>query len=183
MDIVTKAREAATEYFKDITEKNKEKTPYIFHLERVANLVKESGGSDIEVAAAWLHDIVEDTPMTMDELVGQFGAEVAVIVDRLTDPADYSGLTVEEKKQRQADRLIKESDSVRRVKLADQISAVEIDSRNSLLTVDHRQKYIDGAKKISQICSGISEFLDIEFLKVFSEAESYLKDGETKFWI
>ncbi len=175
MNLVHKAKIYAEKHFEGITEKNPEKTPYINHLQRVAELVELSGGSDIEVAAAWLHDIVEDTPVTIAQVQKEFGQGVTLIVEGLTDKAEYSQLTVQEKKQRQAARLISETDSAKRVKLADQISAVEIDTRNSLLSIDHRLMYVQGAKKIADICLGISELLDNEFKKAHLEASKRLE--------
>ena len=42
--------------------------PYIGHLQRVADTVKRSGGSESQVEAAWLHDSVEDTDATIEDL-------------------------------------------------------------------------------------------------------------------
>ena len=38
--------------------------PYLSHLQEVADSVKEAGGGDLEIATAWLHDILEDTKCT-----------------------------------------------------------------------------------------------------------------------
>src|SRR5690606_11747524 len=51
-------------------------------------------GDDNAVATAWLHDVVEDTPVTLADLEESFPAEVTIAVDALTrrpgeDPADY----------------------------------------------------------------------------------------------
>nr|WP_172687815.1 HD domain-containing protein [Prescottella equi]ARX60168.1 Putative pyrophosphohydrolase domain, Rel/Spo-like family [Prescottella equi] len=65
--------------------------PYIAHPARVAARV---AGDERAVAAAWLHDVVEDTSVTLAELEEAFPPEVTVAVDALTrrrgeDPADY----------------------------------------------------------------------------------------------
>lgn len=179
MNITIKAKNFAEEYFANITEKNLEGTPYIFHLERVADLVKRSGGNEIEIAAAWLHDIVEDTPVTIEMIIKEFGIEVGNIVDGLTDSFDYMDLDVQDKKQLQADKLLSKSVSVKRVKLADQISAVEIDSVNPLLSKQHRLAYCEGAAKIAQICTGISSYLDQEFKAALNNALTYLSKLQT----
>ncbi len=60
--------------------------PYIVHPERVANLVRGIEGADSPmVAAAWLHDVVEDTSYTYLEIVDEFGLQVANYVIGLTD--------------------------------------------------------------------------------------------------
>lgn len=57
---------------------------YETHLRAVADLVAEAGGSDAQLAAAWLHDILEDTATTRDELAADFGHEVAALVWAVT---------------------------------------------------------------------------------------------------
>lgn len=57
---------------------------YIFHPLSVARVVAEYGLDEESIAAAILHDVVEDTPVTHEELVDQFGEAIAVIVDGLT---------------------------------------------------------------------------------------------------
>ena len=58
--------------------------PYIHHPLSVAQIVADLGLDDVTIAAALLHDSVEDTGVTLDELAGQFGEEVARIVDGVT---------------------------------------------------------------------------------------------------
>jgi (p)ppGpp synthase/HD superfamily hydrolase len=59
--------------------------PYDVHLSSVARLVEEAGGDPAMVAAAWLHDVVEDTPATFDDIEREFGTDVAILVRELTD--------------------------------------------------------------------------------------------------
>ena len=58
--------------------------PYSIHLEDVARRVAEDGLSDVHVAVAWLHDILEDTDVLYDELEALFGHEVAKAVYYMT---------------------------------------------------------------------------------------------------
>ncbi len=58
--------------------------PYIHHPLAVARIVADLGLDDITVAAALLHDAVEDTGVTLEELQAQFGPDVAAIVDGVT---------------------------------------------------------------------------------------------------
>ena len=64
--------------------------PYIFHPLRVMLLVKEAGGSEVEIAAAALHDVVEDTDTTVEELAELFSPEVAALVDTMSRRAGES---------------------------------------------------------------------------------------------
>lgn len=59
--------------------------PYVEHPMRVAALLDEHGYRDEVLAAALLHDVVEDSETTLEELHEQFGAEVAGLVGALTD--------------------------------------------------------------------------------------------------
>src|SRR5688572_31038 len=58
--------------------------PYIEHPLAVARIVAELGLDDVTIAAALLHDAVEDTGLTTGEVETEFGPEVAAIVDGVT---------------------------------------------------------------------------------------------------
>ena len=59
--------------------------PYIVHPIRVATTVAKFGGTDEMIMAAYLHDVVEDTGVSIEDILDMFGSVVAVIVDGLTD--------------------------------------------------------------------------------------------------
>lgn len=74
--------------------------PYITHPVAVAGLVAKHGGTEDEVVAALLHDVVEDTEATITEVEDRFGSEVAKIVSAVSHvPGDwkYRKLTYLEK--------------------------------------------------------------------------------------
>jgi guanosine-3',5'-bis(diphosphate) 3'-pyrophosphohydrolase len=136
--------------------------PHTEHLQEVANLVWISGGSEDEIVAAWLHDTIEDTSTTLEEIEENFGSEVAKIVDGLTDKAHYTPMPLPERKRAQAERLRTEDERVRRVKIADQTSNVRhlaMDPTNSM-TVEECRQYVRGAKLLADECRGISPLLD-----------------------
>ena len=58
--------------------------PYIEHPLAVAMIVAELGLDDVSIAAALLHDSVEDTAVSVEEINDTFGPEVAAIVDGVT---------------------------------------------------------------------------------------------------
>lgn len=144
------------------------------HLQEVADLVWASGGSDIEIASAWLHDMVEDTKITLAEIEARFENQVAANVDGLTDPPEFTDLPTAERKRRQSVRVRGKSNSVKRIKIADQTSNVRS------LTVDPSKKwaekegelanYIRGAKLIADECKGISPVLDALFEAEYAKA-------------
>ena len=59
--------------------------PYIVHPARVAVIVSKFGGTDDMISAAYLHDVVEDTGVSIEDIQDMFGPDVALIVDGLTD--------------------------------------------------------------------------------------------------
>ena len=65
---------------------------YIVHPIRVANIVKQHGGTDCMIAAAYLHDVVEDTQVDIDTIRDMFGDTIADLVSDLTDVScSYDG--------------------------------------------------------------------------------------------
>jgi hypothetical protein len=121
-ELVERAREFATKAHQRINHQRKySKQPYHVHLEAVARRVANVTDDAEMIAAAWLHDTVEDTPATLEDIEEYFGAAVAELVEELTDvskPSDGNRV------QRKAiDRLHSSQASARSktVKLADLI--------------------------------------------------------------
>jgi (p)ppGpp synthase/HD superfamily hydrolase len=99
--------------------------PYTEHLFEVAELVASNGGDETQVAAAWLHDVVEDTPVPLAHVRLVFGFDVAKVVDELTDAfnkRNYPDLNRSQRKAKEAARLASISDRAKTVKYADFIS-------------------------------------------------------------
>ena len=97
------------------------KTPYINHPIQVAYLLAEFGkitNEDI-LAAAILHDTIEDTLLTYDDLVAEFGKTIATIVNDCTDD---KSLLKEERKLLQIKHASSICNEAKLVKLADKIS-------------------------------------------------------------
>lgn len=59
--------------------------PYITHPIAVAAILRDHGFDEEVIAAAYLHDVVEDTPATYDQLIERFGYRVANLVADVTD--------------------------------------------------------------------------------------------------
>ncbi|HKE16142.1 MAG TPA: HD domain-containing protein [Kofleriaceae bacterium] len=96
--------------------------PYRVHLEHVEEVVRRYAHTAAMRAAAWLHDAVEDTPLTLAEIAAALGAEVAAIVAAVTDEP---GATRAERKPPTLAKLRRASPSARAVKLADRIANLE----------------------------------------------------------
>jgi (p)ppGpp synthase/HD superfamily hydrolase len=95
--------------------------PYIVHPIAVAELVKTVPHSPEMVAAALLHDVVEDTKVGLDEIRAEFGDRVAELVDWLTDVSRPSHGNRRARKQLDLEHLAKAPAEAQTIKLADLI--------------------------------------------------------------
>lgn len=93
--------------------------PYAVHVAEVADLVLSAGGDDIAVAAAWLHDVVEDCGVVPEDLARRFGPEVAAAVLELTDD---KALPKAERKRLQVVNAPGKSPRAAMIKVADKTS-------------------------------------------------------------
>ncbi|MCL2112028.1 MAG: bifunctional (p)ppGpp synthetase/guanosine-3',5'-bis(diphosphate) 3'-pyrophosphohydrolase [Clostridiales bacterium] len=82
----------------------KSKEPYIIHPIGVAKILAELGMDDMTIAAGLLHDAVEDTPYSMEELQKDFGMQVAFLVNGVTK---LGNIVYDTKEERQAENLRK----------------------------------------------------------------------------
>ena len=78
--------------------------PYIIHPVAAAEILAELGMDDDTIAAGLLHDVVEDTEYSKEQLVKDFGEEVALLVDGVTK---LGSIKFESKEERQAENLRK----------------------------------------------------------------------------
>jgi (p)ppGpp synthase/HD superfamily hydrolase len=123
MDLVEKAEQFAAEAHGSIDHQRKyTNEPYIVHPEEVVEIVKTVPHTDEMLAAAWLHDVVEDTPVTLGEVYKEFGKKVGDLVEMLTDvsrPEDGNRRTRKAIDRNHTERA---SPEAKTIKLADLIS-------------------------------------------------------------
>ena len=96
--------------------------PYIVHPIRVARLVEDAGLSTDAIAAALLHDVVEDTDKKNDDIAREFGGVVAMLVAGLTNPPEYEDVKRpprDERKREQLLRVVNAGPIVASIKMAD----------------------------------------------------------------
>ena len=94
MAMIEKAYNMANDAHKGVCRRSGE--PYICHPLAVARLVLDLGMDTESIAAALLHDVVEDTPTTLDDLKAAFGEEVALLVDGVTKLTKIQFSNIEE---------------------------------------------------------------------------------------
>lgn len=95
--------------------------PYATHLEAVAKLVKEVSDTPEMIAAAWLHDTVEDTAVTISQIRSEFGNDVAALVDALTDVSKPENGNRAFRKALDCEHLSQAQPAAQTIKLADLI--------------------------------------------------------------
>lgn len=104
--------------------------PYYTHTFRVSDIVRENGGDDAMIMAALLHDVLEDTPTTEEELIQelesivdpQMARDVVNLVVELTDvyiKENYPELNRRTRKELEAKRLGDASSRAQTIKYAD----------------------------------------------------------------
>ncbi len=121
-ELVNKAKEFARKLHADQKRKGVAQEPYEEHLAEVVDFTARHGGDEIAVAAAWLHDTVEDCPATFDDLETRFGTEVTGLVRELTDD---KSLDKAERKRLQIAHAPGKSERAALIKLGDKTSNVK----------------------------------------------------------
>lgn len=119
IELVSRARELAmrahsTQFRKYTNE------PYFVHLQSVANIVNEVTGDAVMIAAAYLHDVLEDTPTTLTEVEQAIGMIGATYVEWLTDTEHHLG-NRKTRKEMDRIRLAQSPYEVQTIKMADLI--------------------------------------------------------------
>jgi guanosine-3',5'-bis(diphosphate) 3'-pyrophosphohydrolase len=129
--------------------KDADASPYINHpIALVSILAVEAGINDCDtLCAALLHDTIEDTDTSVEELVEAFGGHVASLVQEVTDD---KRLPKAERKLRQVQHAAHLSPKARPVKLADKIANLRdvADSPPANWPLARRQEYFDWAKQV-----------------------------------
>ena len=124
-DLVDRARRFAEQAHHAINHRRKYSgRPYTEHLERVAARVAEVTDDPAAIAAAWLHDVVEDTPATHADIAREFGPRVAELVHAMTDVEQEHG-NRDARKAADRARLAQAPAAAHTVKLADVMDNAE----------------------------------------------------------
>lgn len=105
--------------------------PYTVHPAAVVELVRSVSDDEEMLAAAWLHDTVEDTPGTLDDISTRFGQRVASLVAILTNSGDLPGQNRTARKIAHFRHTAKASADAQTIKLAD-----IIDNTRSIVQFD-----------------------------------------------
>lgn len=169
--MMAKALHFAAVKHTDQRRKGERAEPYINHVSEVAwTLAQHTGGQDLNlVLAGMLHDTVEDTDTSFEELEQEFGADVAALVREVTDD---KSLPKETRKQLQIENAPKKSDRAKMLKMADKISNLRslLHSPPAEWPDERRQKYFEWAKAVIDGCRGVNKGLEYEFQSAYKKA-------------
>ena len=136
--------------------------PYILHPTTVACILAELGMDSESIAAALLHDVVEDTPVTLEEITKQFGSEIAGLIDGVTKLGKIPYSSREEQQAENIRKmLIAMSNDIRVIiiKLADRLHNMRT---IECMKEQHRR---DKALEVMEVYAPIAHRLGIRAIK------------------
>ena len=149
--------------------------PYINHLTEVAALLAEAtAGEDVVLLmGGLLHDTLEDTDATYEDLEQRFGPEVAALVAEVTDD---KSLPKEERKRLQIDKTPSKSRRAKLLKIADKTSNLRsmVNSPPKGWTPERLRDYVVWAEQVVRSCRGLNPALDAAFDVAHADAKRHL---------
>jgi guanosine-3',5'-bis(diphosphate) 3'-pyrophosphohydrolase len=151
--------------------------PYINHLLEVAELIAASSNvlDTNLIIAGLLHDVVEDTSVTLKEVEQRFGSDVAGLVAEVTDD---KSLPKETRKQLQVQDAPKKSERAQVIKLADKISNLRaiLASPPAGWSLERKRQYFEWANQVVSRLGHPNAFLKAEFDKTYKMISQLIED-------
>jgi (p)ppGpp synthase/HD superfamily hydrolase len=148
--------------------------PYVNHVIEVAAMLAEAtGGSDaILVMGGLLHDTVEDTGATREDLAARFGPEVAALVLEVTDD---KSLPKEVRKRLQVETTPHKSVRAKLLKIADKTSNLRglVTSPPAGWTEERLRDYVIWAEQVVRSCRGLNAALEAQFDAAYETARRH----------
>jgi hypothetical protein len=177
---LTKALAFAAEAHRNQRRKGAAQEPYLNHLIEVVDLVVQTtDNADIDmVIAALLHDVVEDTPRTYEDVATSFGERVAEIVRENSD--DMSLPKADRRRTRIAAMALK-SKEARIVKMADIISnlrAIAV-SPPAGWSTERKLGYLEGCRQVVDAARGTEGSIERIFDETAADVERAIRDDAT----
>jgi len=176
VSLILRAFRFAAIKHRDQRRKDERASPYINHPIAVAETLWEIGGiRDVTIIVAGiLHDIVEDTDTSPEELERAFGARICSIVKELTDDKHLPNSV---RKRLQLQNVAELSAPARQVRIADKISNLEdiIHSPPAGWSLERREGYVDWARMVIEGLRGSNHALEKYFGELYAEAVERLE--------
>ena len=163
MNMTIKAAKFADEAHKGQMRKYGYNIPYIIHPGRVAARVSLVPNiTEDEVAAAWLHDVLEDTSVTEEYLSEVFNSNVVSLVVAMTNPSkDFPEFNRAERKAMDRGHLAKATRQVRIIKMADRIDNLRdmVNAPSDFLKLYHKE-----SSALFEVICGADQRLASDFI-------------------
>ena len=173
--LILKAAQFAAEQHRDQRRKDIHASPYIIHPISVALAISQIGGVDDPeiLAAALLHDTLEDTKTEPEDLEAEFGKKVCEYV---LDVTDDKTLEKDERKSRQIEHAKKISKGAALIKLGDKISNVTDVINNPPVDwdINRRKEYLDWAEKVIENCPKVNDKMENKFQEIIKQGREAL---------
>ena len=173
--LILKAAHFAAQKHRDQRRKDKHASPYIIHPISVALAIAQIGRVDDPeiLAAALLHDTLEDTKTEPEDLEAEFGKKVCEYV---LDVSDDKTLPKDERKRRQIEHAKKISKGAALIKLGDKISNVTdvINSPPEGWDINRRKEYLDWAEKVIENCPKVNDRMENKFQEIIKQGREAL---------
>jgi (p)ppGpp synthase/HD superfamily hydrolase len=148
--------------------------PYVNHVVEVAAMLAEAtAGADLVlVMGGLLHDTLEDTDATREELVRRFGPEVAALVEEVTDD---KSLPQAVRKRLQVEETPGKSRRAKLLKIADKTSNLRglVVSPPAGWTEERLRDYVDWAGQVVRSCRGLNAKLEAQFDAAYDTARRH----------
>ena len=168
--LILKALAFSAHKHRDQRRKDPQASPYINHPIGLANVLRNEGGirDEVVICAALLHDTVEDTQTSREELEREFGKLICRIVLEVTDD---KRLPRQERKRLQIEHAPHLSRRAKLVKLADKICNLRdvAHSPPSGWNLARRQQYFDWAKQVVDGLRGVHAGLERAFDQAYAQ--------------
>lgn len=168
--LILRAAAFAAHKHRDQRRKDVRASPYINHPIELARVLAEVGGvtDAVTLSAALLHDTLEDTDTTPEELQRAFGPEVAAVVAEVSDD---KALPKAERKRLQVEHAATISDRAKRVKLADKISNLTdaVHAPPASWSLERRRAYFDWARSVIDRLRGVDPALEAAFDAAYAQ--------------
>jgi GTP diphosphokinase / guanosine-3',5'-bis(diphosphate) 3'-diphosphatase len=173
--LILKAIRFAAEKHKGQKRKDTEASPYINHPIQVTEILWGIGGvrDTTLLLASILHDTIEDTDATPEEIQAEFGEEVLALVLEVTDD---KSLPKEVRKQRQVETAPHKSQRAKILKIADKISNVQdiIRTPPKDWSLERRQEYVLWSERVVAGLRGVNENLESRYDDLLVEGKRLL---------
>ena len=173
--LLLRALDFAAQKHRDQRRKGTDASPYINHPIAVARLLAEVGGvtDTVALAGAILHDTLEDTATSAEELETTFDAAIRALVEEVTD---NKRLPKAERKRLQIAHAPHLSTAAALIKLGDKIANVRDMTYDPPAdwSLERRQEYLDWAEAVVSNCPRVNQALEAHFARLLQEGRRLL---------